>query len=504
MCLMAMFMACTCHKHTFAKKWTYDEIGHWHKATCKHKDNKSAFSEHVFDGGVETAEGTTKFTCICGYAYENPSRYRVTAEEYASVLGAVEKFRVDRNHDDGSHTYSIISDVVFLASSGVSEYYGFKGADLAYLVKNYDQEEYIEKEKSKIEYDSIKTNNNLLGYIADKFALLTYNLETGTYDAESLLIEEQGERWARFNDLSVSFEDGKLVSVKFVFAIKDWGYYETGYMYSEIGTASTQLPVTWHKHTYYEAWTSGKYYHWHASICGHNYAMKDNDSHTFNEYGVCTVCGYSALTLSEDGTTVIELKNDSIKSITIPEGVTTIGGKAFYECWELTNIVFPTSLTSIGDNAFRSCSNLTEVILPEGLSEVGDYVFAYCSNLKTVTLPSTLTKINGFMFYSCAKLTTVNMAEGIKEIDYRSFAYCTSLTEIVLPKSLTVLNSNVFSNIPITKIYYKGNETEWSNLDKASGNIRLNNATTLYYYSETQPQVEGNFWHYVDEVPTVW
>jgi hypothetical protein len=34
-------------------------------------------------------------------------------------------------------------------------------------------------------------------------------------------------------------------------------------------------------------------------------------------------------------------------------------------------------------------------------------------------------------------------------------------------------------------------------------NIELENAPR-YYYSETEPTEPGNYWHYVDGVPTPW
>ena len=155
-CCIALFAGCN-HAHTYAEEWSYDETNHWHAATCKHKGEQSDVSEHTYDGGVETADEKTKFTCSeCGYSYEIPSRYRVTAEEYVSIIGAVEKFRVDRYYGEGEHIYSIISDVVLLVGDGVTEYYGFEGTDLVCLVKKYDQEEYIEKEKDKEDYDSVK------------------------------------------------------------------------------------------------------------------------------------------------------------------------------------------------------------------------------------------------------------------------------------------------------------------------------------------------------------
>lgn len=51
----------------------------------------------------------------------------------------------------------------------------------------------------------------------------------------------------------------------------------------------------------------------------------------------------------------------SIKSVTLPEGITAIGDRAFDDCYNLKTINIPDSVTSIGDSAFRRCDNLTEI-----------------------------------------------------------------------------------------------------------------------------------------------
>ncbi len=52
----------------------------------------------------------------------------------------------------------------------------------------------------------------------------------------------------------------------------------------------------------------------------------------------------------------------NIVSITIPDSVTSIGGRAFYNCSSLTSITIPDSVTSIGEYVFNGCSNLNEII----------------------------------------------------------------------------------------------------------------------------------------------
>ena len=67
----------------------------------------------------------------------------------------------------------------------------------------------------------------------------------------------------------------------------------------------------------------------------------------------------------------------------IPEGVTSIGSWAFYECSSLTNIKIPKSVTSIGYKAFYGCSHLDIVIdNSKNKVEVGWYAFENCKSVK--------------------------------------------------------------------------------------------------------------------------
>lgn len=79
-------------------------------------------------------------------------------------------------------------------------------------------------------------------------------------------------------------------------------------------------------------------------------------------------------------------------SYSVPEGVTTIGKKAFYDT-ELTNISLPESLQVIEYDAFRHANKLVEINLPEGLLEIGREAFRSCNGLSSITIPSSVTTI---------------------------------------------------------------------------------------------------------------
>ena len=66
--------------------------------------------------------------------------------------------------------------------------------------------------------------------------------------------------------------------------------------------------------------------------------------------------------------------------MTISDGVTEIGEKAFYWCG-LTNVTIPDSVKRIGDFAFSICSDLENVSLPRGV-KLGEGVFDDCPKVK--------------------------------------------------------------------------------------------------------------------------
>ena len=90
-----------------------------------------------------------------------------------------------------------------------------------------------------------------------------------------------------------------------------------------------------------------------------------------------------------------------------------------------------------------------------------------------------------------------------------AFEGCSSLTNVVIPSSVTSIGTRAFSGCSsLTNIYYGGTAEQWNEISIGSSNS-LDDAT-CYYYSETNPfegagaVTEGNYWHYVDGIPTVW
>ena len=80
---------------------------------------------------------------------------------------------------------------------------------------------------------------------------------------------------------------------------------------------------------------------------------------------------------------------ESIKKVTIPLSVTSIGNNAFIGCVSLSSIKIPDSVTSIGSNAFYGCTSLKSITIPDSVITIGGNAFEKCSNLKSVTFENT-------------------------------------------------------------------------------------------------------------------
>ena len=169
----------------------------------------------------------------------------------------------------------------------------------------------------------------------------------------------------------------------------------------------------------------------------------------------------------------------SLTAINIPEGVTSIGSSTFYKCSSLTavyissieawckilfddydsnplsyahnlylngelvtELVIPEGVTSIGFAAFYNCSSLTAINIPEGVTSIGYDVFYGCSSLTSITCHAVTppTVGNSSTFYKVDKSIPVYVPEGSVE-DYKTAKYWkdfTNITALTIPTEVTI------------------------------------------------------------------
>ena len=159
----------------------------------------------------------------------------------------------------------------------------------------------------------------------------------------------------------------------------------------------------------------------------------------------------------------------TLKSIIIPNSITSIEGGVFGECSSLDTITIPNSVTSIGSYAFSQTGIYKndsywendvlyinncliearymisgEYTIKEGTRLIAEAAFIYREKLTSVSIPNSVTRISQHAFYGCSSLQHVNIPNTITSIESCAFYECSSLESITIPKNVTSINSNAF------------------------------------------------------------
>ncbi|MDR2586480.1 MAG: leucine-rich repeat domain-containing protein [Prevotellaceae bacterium] len=81
--------------------------------------------------------------------------------------------------------------------------------------------------------------------------------------------------------------------------------------------------------------------------------------------------------------------------------------RAFAGCAGLTSMTISDGLTTIGWEVFSNCLGLTSITIPNGITSIGSRTFVGCSGLTTLTIPASVTLIEAGAFQGCTGLASV-------------------------------------------------------------------------------------------------
>ena len=177
----------------------------------------------------------------------------------------------------------------------------------------------------------------------------------------------------------------------------------------------------------------------------------------------------------------------SIKSVEIGSSVTSIGDDAFAACFSLQSIKIPDSVTSIGESAFLNC-NLQSVEIGSGVTSIGLAAFQFNDALKSITvddnnncyssdsygvlynkdktiliqypcgntrtsfvIPDSVTSISNHAFLYSSNLNSVTIPDSVTSIGIYAFCYCVSLKSIKIPHSVTSIDDCAFAGCTALK-----------------------------------------------------
>ena len=162
--------------------------------------------------------------------------------------------------------------------------------------------------------------------------------------------------------------------------------------------------------------------------------------------------------------------NKTVRSVNIPDSVTSIGNYAFQGCTGLVSVAMPEKAGLIGSGAFKGCSGLESVTIPDGVTDIGNSAFDGCTGLVAVTVPGSVKTVGRFAFYDCYSLESVVMREGVEKIGEAAFVlgdgHDSSPLNISLPESVQEIGRLAFENrdVRVTSAYdaeyYTGPDTD--------------------------------------------
>ncbi|MBR0157700.1 MAG: leucine-rich repeat domain-containing protein [Clostridia bacterium] len=141
------------------------------------------------------------------------------------------------------------------------------------------------------------------------------------------------------------------------------------------------------------------------------------------------------------GGRLVKYRGES-RNVSIPNTVIAIADDAFKES-AIESVTIPGSVKLA--NGFHDCDSLRSVTIENGVKEIGAYAFYNCKNLSVVAMPSSINKISDKAFYDCESLQAISFLQGLEEIGDSAFSFCKSLKKIDLPESVKIIGHCAFS-----------------------------------------------------------
>lgn len=180
---------------------------------------------------------------------------------------------------------------------------------------------------------------------------------------------------------------------------------------------------------------------------------------------------------------------DSVKSIKINNGVTSIGNCAFTWFENAETVTIPESVTKIGDHAFYDCSKLQHIDIPENIMFIGDASFYNTGyyNDESNWVDGELYIENCLLYAVEGKTGTYNIKPETKLIASFAFLYTIDITELVIPESVVYICKNAFFQcVNLNKITVDKNNNHY--LSDDSGVLFNKEKTELILYPVKNPQ----------------
>ena len=231
----------------------------------------------------------------------------------------------------------------------------------------------------------------------------------------------------------------------------------------------------------------------------------------------------------------------SLRTVIMGNGVVELGARAFEQCALLEKVKFAeqSSLKIIGGYAFRGCYQLKEFVIPEGVAQIGYGAFYDCSSLTKINIPSSVTSIQFQAFMGChlagvyitdlKAWCNIDFDAMANPLEYANNLYLNNevVNDLIIPSKITEIKPFAFNGFLGKSVVISSSVTEMGQDNSSIARSVFNspyattycettskpdgwvdswcrNSDSIYWYSENEPTTSGNYWHYVNGVPTKW
>ena len=193
-----------------------------------------------------------------------------------------------------------------------------------------------------------------------------------------------------------------------------------------------------------------------------------------------------------------------ISTVTVPYQVTNYY-RAFNGCKSLEKVVIESQSDTIpsggsAQGVFQNCTNLKSVILPEWVTTIGNYAFSGCTSLKDTAFLKDVKRIGDFAFQNAG--LSGNLVLNATSIGYKAFINCVNLGPNVCLTNVATIGANgnttVFNNCTgLTGVKYIQQEQKTPNMSTLQTTAILNGGTltndTVYPDGELATPVKEGY-----------
>ena len=461
---------------------------------------------------IQTSGKNPVYTVVSGYTAKVSETGLVTPKmQYVTY--------VDKNGNDvkSQWEYMFGETLISVQDGNSTVYYKFILKDYAEYYAEQKMDTFL-KENITAEMSDYKKVETIARWLANNFNYSQYHSGyTG------LMLDGGGDCWA--NTSAVNYMCEKLgLTVYARYAANDPG--------AGSGHRNSVVIIDGERYLVDCGYTGNAPRHYELSKMDYDYSYKILNDGTLRLYQYEGTDTNIVVPDTIDGRKVTVLGNSTfqyctqasdIESVTLPDSLTTIEKNAFYNCEKLKSVTIPQNVSSIGLAAFvegLSESSLTEIKvdpenpyfsekdgvvfskdgtklivfpsgrsgdyqIPDGTVSVGDYAFYYCVNVSSITVPGSVRSLGEGAFGNCSSLTKAVLNEGLEEIGEYAFQISSGIRDLIIPASVKSVGKNGLRLSSGCRIRVLSTDTVWADdAFRDSALIAGKKDSTLQKYAE--------------------